>query len=234
MNTKKKGLTSFLSTLHGAGSRGRTDTVSLPLDFESSTSANSITPALKLMLNYYSIISNKSQAFETKKLLVKFMHIYIKNSLLLNVNYDKINIQNQLFFLYKNNFPGGFIMCINDLKILICDDSMFARKKLGMFISSLGITTIYEAADGKESVEKYMKFKPDVVFMDIVMPVLTGVDALKQIMAFDPEAKVIMASSVGTQSHLKEAINAGAIDFLQKPIDDSQVEKILNNISRGN
>ena len=123
-------------------------------------------------------------------------------------------------------------MLIKDMKILICDDSMFARKKLGMFISSLGVTTIYEAADGAESVEKYNQFKPDVVFMDIVMPVISGVEALKQIIESNPEAKVVMASSVGTQSYLKEAINAGAISFLQKPIEDSQGEKILNDISR--
>lgn len=64
------------------------------------------------------------------------------------------------------------------------------------------------------------------------MPVISGVEALKQIIESNPEAKVVMASSVGTQSYLKEAINAGAISFLQKPIEDSQVEKILNDISR--
>ncbi|MBR6101550.1 MAG: response regulator [Ruminococcus sp.] len=120
-------------------------------------------------------------------------------------------------------------MEFKDIKILLCDDSMFARKKLGMFLSSLGIVNIAEAADGEEAVVKYKEFAPDLVFMDIVMPKLTGIDALKAIKEFDKNAKVVMASSVGTQSHLKQAIVLGAYDFVQKPIDDAQVEKIIRN-----
>ncbi len=120
-------------------------------------------------------------------------------------------------------------MEFKDIRILLCDDSMFARKKLRMFFSSLGIVNIFEAADGEEAVEKYKENKPDLVFMDIVMPKLTGIDALKAIKEFDKDAKVVMASSVGTQSHLKQAIVLGAYDFVQKPIDDAQVEKIIRN-----
>ncbi|MGN0622895.1 MAG: response regulator [Oscillospiraceae bacterium] len=123
-------------------------------------------------------------------------------------------------------------MDFKDIKILICDDSMFARKKLGMFIMSLGVETVYEAADGEEAVAKYKENNPDIVFMDIVMPKLTGIEALKQIREYDKNAKVIMASSVGTQSHLKEAIVNGAYDFVQKPIDDAQVEKLIRNIMK--
>ncbi|MBR1383240.1 MAG: response regulator [Ruminococcus sp.] len=120
-------------------------------------------------------------------------------------------------------------MDFKDIKILVCDDSMFARKKMGMFLSSLGIVNIAEAADGEEAVAKYKDVRPDLVFMDIVMPKLTGIDALKAIKEFDSGAKVVMASSVGTQSHLKQAIVLGAYDFVQKPIDDAQVEKIIRN-----
>lgn len=123
-------------------------------------------------------------------------------------------------------------MDFKDIKILICDDSMFARKKLGMFIMSLGVETVFEAADGEEAVAKYKENNPDIVFMDIVMPKLTGIEALKQIKEYDKDAKVIMASSVGTQSHLKEAIVNGAYDFVQKPIDDAQVEKLIRNIMK--
>lgn len=123
-------------------------------------------------------------------------------------------------------------MDFKDIKVLICDDSMFARKKLGMLLSSLGITTIYEAADGEEAVAKFKDNKPDIAFMDIVMPKLTGIEALQQIMEFDKNAKVVMASSVGTQSHLKQAIMLGAYDFVQKPIDDAQVEKTIRNIMK--
>ncbi len=121
-------------------------------------------------------------------------------------------------------------MEIKDIKILLCDDSMFARKKLGMFLTSIGVVNISEAADGEEAVSKYKENQPDLVFMDIVMPKLTGIDALKAIKEFDPAAKVVMASSVGTQSHLKQAIVLGAYDFVQKPIEDSQIEKIVKNV----
>ena len=120
-------------------------------------------------------------------------------------------------------------MYFKDIKKLVCDDSIFARKKMGMFLSSLGIVNIAEAADGEEAVAKYKDVRPDLVFMDIVMPKLTGIDALKAIKEFDSGAKVVMVSSVGTQSHLKQAIVLGAYDFVQKPIDDAQVEKIIRN-----
>ncbi|MBQ8108350.1 MAG: response regulator [Ruminococcus sp.] len=124
-------------------------------------------------------------------------------------------------------------MAIQDLKVMICDDSMFARKKLSMTISNLGVKEIYEAADGEEAINKYKEFKPDVVFMDIIMPKVTGLDALKAIVEFDPDAKIVMASSVGTQGHLKEAIKAGAADFLQKPISDEDTQSILENAAKG-
>ncbi len=124
-------------------------------------------------------------------------------------------------------------MNLVDMSVLVCDDSMFARKSLCMFIATLGVKNIYEASDGAEAVEKYKANKPDIVFMDIVMPVITGIEALEQIIEFDPEAKVIMASSVGTQTHLKSAIKAGASDFLQKPISNDQVKQILENAAKG-
>ena len=122
-------------------------------------------------------------------------------------------------------------MNINEMTVLICDDSMFARKKLSMSISGFGVKAVYEAADGEEAVSKYREFKPDVVFMDIIMPKVTGIEALKQIIAEDPDAKVIMASS--TQSHLKDALKSGAVDFLQKPIADNDALKVLENVAKG-
>ena len=122
-------------------------------------------------------------------------------------------------------------MNINEMTVLICDDSMFARKKLSMSISGFGVKAVYEAADGEEAVSKYKEFKPDVVFMDIIMPKVTGIEALKQIIAEDPDAKV--ASSVGTQSHLKDALKSGAVDFLQKPIADNDALKVLENVAKG-
>lgn len=120
-------------------------------------------------------------------------------------------------------------MKVSDLKILISDDSILVRKKMKDFLKSLGITDIYEAINGQEAVDAYKEHKPDLVFMDIIMPVKTGIEALKEILAYDDCAKVVMASSVGTQEHLKEAIEAGAYDFMQKPIDNEQILRFISN-----
>lgn len=114
------------------------------------------------------------------------------------------------------------------LKIMVCDDSMFVRKKMRDAINAVGITEIIEASDGQQAVDKYKSEKPDLVFMDIIMPVKNGVDALNEIRTFDSSARVVMASSVGTQENLKEAILAGAYDFLQKPIVNEDVAKIIS------
>jgi two-component system chemotaxis response regulator CheY len=83
------------------------------------------------------------------------------------------------------------------------------------------------------AISGFVRLRPDVVFMDIIMPRITGIEALKQIIEFDPDAKVVMASSVGTQGHLKEALRAGAADFLQKPISDEDTRAILENAAKG-
>ena len=124
-------------------------------------------------------------------------------------------------------------MKLEEMSVLVCDDSMFARKSLCLYITSLGIKNVYEAADGQQAIDQYSEHKPDIVFMDIVMPVITGIDALTKIKKIDPDAKVIMASSVGTQNHLKAAIKAGATDFLQKPISNDQVRQTLENAAKG-
>ncbi len=115
------------------------------------------------------------------------------------------------------------------MKILICDDSMFVRKKMKDAIAAADPEAqIAEAANGQQAVDKYKSEKPDLVFMDIIMPVKGGVDALSEIIAFDKQAKVVMASSVGTQENLKQAILSGAYDFLQKPIENDDVARIIS------
>lgn len=121
-------------------------------------------------------------------------------------------------------------MSFEQITVLICDDSIFARKKLKDYILTLGVKDVLEATDGQEAIDLYKENKPSVVFMDIIMPKVTGIEAVKQILDFDKDAKVVMASSVGTQSHLKDAIKAGAYEFLQKPIEDAHVLKILENL----
>lgn len=121
-------------------------------------------------------------------------------------------------------------MSIEDIKVMICDDSVFARKKLKDYLLSVGVKYVFEAADGIEAVRVYKENNPTIVFMDIIMPKKTGIEALTEIFEYDKKAKVVMASSVGTQNHLKDAINAGAYEFLQKPIENNHVMKILTNI----
>lgn len=118
------------------------------------------------------------------------------------------------------------------MKILICDDSMLVRKKLSVSLKKLGITEIVEASDGELAVDMYKKESPDLTLMDIVMPKINGVDALKAILAADPKARVVMASSVGTQENLREAIMAGAYDFLQKPISEDQLKELIEKASK--
>lgn len=124
-------------------------------------------------------------------------------------------------------------MSINNIKVLICDDSVFARKKLKDYLLSQNVGAVIEAGDGEEAVERYKQYNPDLVFMDIIMPKKTGIEAVTEILTYNKNAKVVMASSVGTQNYLREAINAGAYEFLQKPIENEQVLKILNNIVKG-
>ena len=122
-------------------------------------------------------------------------------------------------------------MEIKDIKVQISDDSVLVRKRMKDHLASLGITTVFEAVNGNEAVDVYKANKPDVVFMDIVMPEKSGVEALIDILAYDSSAKVVMASSVGTQDNLKIAIAAGAYEFLQKPVNFDDVTKIIEKIA---
>ncbi len=124
-------------------------------------------------------------------------------------------------------------MNINELKVLVCDDSILSRKKLKDCILALGCAETFEAADGEEAIAQYEANKPDLVFMDIVMPKKDGIEAVKEILKIDSSAKVVMASSVGTQSFLKDAIKAGAFDFLQKPFDPEQVKRLIEIVCKG-
>ena len=117
--------------------------------------------------------------------------------------------------------------------ILITDDSILARKQLKDIISTLGTPVFVEATDGQSAIDKYKEVHPDLVFLDIVMPKKDGNDAIRDIMEFDPEATIIIASSVGTQSQLKNALEAGAKDFIQKPLDKEQVLAVVKRFLEG-
>lgn len=117
------------------------------------------------------------------------------------------------------------------IKVMVCDDSIFVRKKMRDILSLLGVNNVIEAENGQQAVDKYKDESPSLVFMDIIMPEKDGIEALSEIMAFDGDARVVMASSVGTQKNLKEAIIAGAYDFLQKPIETADIARIVKKAS---
>jgi two-component system, chemotaxis family, chemotaxis protein CheY len=121
-------------------------------------------------------------------------------------------------------------MTENSLKVLVCDDSMLIRKKLKELLKNCGYEDVLEAVNGQEAVKIYKESSPDLVFMDIIMPVKNGIEAVKEIIEFDKKARVVMASSAGTKEHVKEAIKAGAFEFVQKPWEKEQITKIILNL----
>lgn len=121
-------------------------------------------------------------------------------------------------------------MTINEAKVLICDDSVLARKNLVNILNALGINDITETANGQAAVDTCKEIHPNVVFLDIIMPIKDGITATKEIKEFAPDTTIIICSSVGTQTHLRDAIKAGAKDFIQKPIDSSMVKQVIDHI----
>lgn len=119
-------------------------------------------------------------------------------------------------------------MDITGKKILVCDDSVLARKQLMDAVKEIATGAVFiEGKNGVEAVDLYKSEKPDLVFMDIVMPEKDGTTALSEIREFDNEALIIIVSSVGTQEQLKKAIQLGAKDFIQKPFEKNQIKEII-------
>lgn len=114
--------------------------------------------------------------------------------------------------------------------ILITDDSRFMRDNLKNILLEAGHKVVGEAANGKESVELYQKLHPDLVTMDITMPVLSGLDALKQIVALDPKANVVMVTAIGKPEKVLEALNAGAKNYITKPFEKEKVLEIIDEL----
>ena len=115
-------------------------------------------------------------------------------------------------------------------KILIVDDSRTSRKMLRNILESNGHEIIDEAVNGQEGVQKFQALKPDVVTLDITMPVVDGVEALKMIKALDPESKVVMVTA-GQKNKMIECIKAGANEFLTKPFEQQEIVDVINKMS---
>lgn len=115
-------------------------------------------------------------------------------------------------------------------RILIVDDAAFMRMMIKDIVSKNGYEVVGEAQNGVQALEMYAQFKPDIVTMDITMPEKDGISAVKDIMAMDSAAKVIMCSAMGQQSLVMDAIKAGARDFLVKPFKPDRVIQALDKV----
>ena len=114
-------------------------------------------------------------------------------------------------------------------RILIVDDAAFMRMMIKDILTKNGFEVVGEASDGAQAVDKYKELKPDLVTMDITMPEMDGIAALKVIQEFDPNAKVVMCSAMGQQAMVIDAIQAGAKDFIVKPF---QADRVIEAIKK--
>ena len=114
--------------------------------------------------------------------------------------------------------------------ILIVDDAAFMRMMIKDILSKNGYTVAGEAENGVKAIEKYNELKPDLVLMDITMPDKDGIQALKDIKAADPNAKIIMCSAMGQQAMVIESIQAGAKDFIVKPFQPDRVLEAVKKV----
>ncbi|HLR15912.1 MAG TPA: response regulator [Bacillota bacterium] len=115
-------------------------------------------------------------------------------------------------------------------RILIVDDAAFMRRTLSAILEKQKHEIVGKAENGQEAVEIYKKEQPDLVTMDITMPVMNGIDAIKEICAYDPQAKIIVCSAMGQQKVVVEAIDEGAKDFIVKPFDEIRVIETVRNV----
>ncbi len=118
-------------------------------------------------------------------------------------------------------------------RVLVVDDAIFMRQMLTKILVAEGHEVCAEAANAKEAVEKYKQVKPDLVTMDIVMPLmdeLDGIGAVREIVKYDSQAKIVVVSAMGQQSLVVEAIRAGAKDFVSKPVQGARLMEVLRNI----
>jgi two-component system chemotaxis response regulator CheY len=114
--------------------------------------------------------------------------------------------------------------------VLVCDDAIFMRTMIADILAQAGYEVVGEAETGVQACEKYKQLKPDLVTMDIVMPDMGGIDAVREIVKFDPSARILMCSAMGQQALVVEAIQAGAKDFVVKPFQPSRVLEAVQRV----
>jgi two-component system, chemotaxis family, chemotaxis protein CheY len=124
------------------------------------------------------------------------------------------------------DLKGGHLM---GNRILVVDDAAFMRMMVKDILTKNGYEVIGEASDGRQAIEKYQELRPDLVTLDITMPEVDGIEALKKIRDVDPNARVIMCSAMGQQAMVIDAIQAGARDFIVKPF---QADRVIEAVKK--
>ncbi len=115
-------------------------------------------------------------------------------------------------------------------KIMVVDDAPVIRMMLKDILIHHGYEIVAEAENGAEAVEKYKSLKPDLMTLDITMPEKDGIQALEEILAFDPQAKVVMVTAIDQRDSLMKAIRLGAVDYIVKPFEDDRVVSAVNKV----
>ena len=116
------------------------------------------------------------------------------------------------------------------VRYLIVDDSVFARKNLGKMVESFGGQVAGEACDGVTAIAEYDRIQPDIVLMDITMPLMEGIEAAERIVQQHPDARVVMVSSVGYQENIVAALQKGARHFVQKPVKAEVLYEVIKYV----
>jgi len=118
--------------------------------------------------------------------------------------------------------------------VLVVDDAAFMRLAIKNVLEKNEFKVVADAKNGVEAIQKYIEFKPDIVTMDITMPDMSGIDALKKIMEYDPNAKIVMVSAMGQERMVKEAILNGAKNFIVKPYKEEHIVQTLRKVAAEN
>lgn len=114
--------------------------------------------------------------------------------------------------------------------VLIIDDAKFMRMMLSDIVEDMGMTVIGQAADGQEGIDAFNELSPDLTLLDITMPTMDGLDALKMIMTAKSDASVVMITALGQKDQVLASIKAGARDFIIKPFDQERVQETLSHL----
>ncbi len=120
------------------------------------------------------------------------------------------------------------------VRVMIVDDAEFMRIIIKDTLLNYGHEIVAEACDGEEAIQAYLEVKPDIVLMDVIMPDMDGKEALQKLLTMDPEAKIVMCSSIGQQALITESIKIGAMGFIVKPFKPDGILDLIRKISGPN